>query len=127
MDIRGCQIYAWIKKNLISIGQLDSTGYAAEFGKGSWKIVKGDIVVARGTKSGTLYTTVGYINMVVVAEGASDSCLWHIILRQMSAKEMKMLVAKGALEGLNSVDMGLCESCVMGKQKRVSFTKTPRE
>ena len=40
---------------------------------------------------------------------------------------MKMLVAKGALEGLKSVDMGLCESCVMGKQKRVSFTKTPRE
>ena len=40
---------------------------------------------------------------------------------------MKMLVAKGALEGLKSVDMGLCESCVIGKQKRVSFTKTPRE
>ena len=38
-----------------------------------------------------------------------------------------MLVAKGALEGLKSVDMGLCESCVMGKQKIVSFTKTPRE
>ena len=40
---------------------------------------------------------------------------------------MKMVVAKGALEGPKSVDMGLCESCVMGKQKRVSFTKTPRE
>ena len=40
---------------------------------------------------------------------------------------MKILVAKEALECLKSVDMGLCESCVMGKQKRVSFTKTPRE
>ena len=40
---------------------------------------------------------------------------------------MKMLVAKGALECLKSVDMGRCVSCVMGKQKRVSFTKTPRE
>ena len=46
-----------LKKNLISIGQLDSTGYAAEFGKSSWKIVKGVMVVARGPKSGTLYTT----------------------------------------------------------------------
>ena len=55
-----------IKKNLISVGQLDSTGYAAEFGKGSWKIVKGAMVVARGTKSGTLYTTAGCINMAVV-------------------------------------------------------------
>ena len=39
-----------IKKNLISVGQLDSTGDAAEFGKGSWKIVKGVMVVACGTK-----------------------------------------------------------------------------
>ncbi|PHU15676.1 hypothetical protein BC332_16881 [Capsicum chinense] len=114
------------KKNLISVGQLDSTGYATEFGKGSWKIVKGDMVVARGTKFGTLYTTAGCINMDVVAEGASGSCLWHNRLGHMSAKRMKMLVAKRALEGMKFVDMGLCESYVMGKQKRVSFTKTAR-
>ena len=48
-------------------------------------------------------------------------------LGHVSAKGMKMLVGKGAIKGLESVDMGLCESCVMGKQKRVSFTKTPRE
>ena len=41
-----------IKKNLISIDQLDSTGYATNFGKSSWKIVKGAMVVARGTKFG---------------------------------------------------------------------------
>ena len=39
---------------------------------------------------------------------------------------MKML-AKGVLEGLKSVDMGLCERCVMGKQKLVSFTNTSKE
>ena len=55
-----------LKKNLISVGQLDSTGYAAEFGKGSWKIVKGAMVVARGTKFGTLYTTAGGINMLML-------------------------------------------------------------
>ena len=40
---------------------------------------------------------------------------------------MKMLTAKGVLENLKYVDMGLCESCVMGKQKRVSFTKIVKE
>ena len=65
------------KKNLISIGQLDSTGYAAEFGKSSWKIVKGAMVVARGTKSGTLYTTAECINMTFAAKSASNSSLWH--------------------------------------------------
>ena len=106
---------------------MDSTGYVAEFGKGSWKIVKGAMVVARGTEFGTLYTTAECINMAAVSEGASGSCLWHNRLGHMSAKGKKMLVAKGALEGLMSFDMGLCESSVMGKQKRVSFTKTPRD
>ena len=40
-----------------SIDQLNSTWYAAEFGKSSWKIVKGVMVVARDIKFGTLYTT----------------------------------------------------------------------
>ncbi|KAF3680274.1 putative 50S ribosomal protein L18-like [Capsicum annuum] len=91
-----------LKKNLIFVGQLDSTGYAAEFGKGC-------------------------LNVVSVTESASGSCLWNNRLGHMSAKGMKMLAAKGALKGLKSVDMGLCKSCVMGKQKRVSFMKTARE
>ena len=40
---------------------------------------------------------------------------------------MKILVAKGVLEGLKSFDMGPCENCVMSKHKRVSFTKATRE
>ena len=65
--------------------------------------------------------------MTAAAENASNSSLWHNRLGHMSVKRMKMLTAKGALEGLKSVDMGLCKSCVMGKQKRLSFTKTARE
>ena len=38
-----------------------------------------------------------------------------------------MLAAKWVLEGLKSIEMGLCESCVISKQKRVSFTKVVRE
>ena len=32
-----------------------------------------------------------------------------------------------SLLGLKSVDMGLCESCVMGNQKQVIFTNVVRE
>ena len=60
--------------------------------------MKGAMVVARGTKSGTLYTTARCINMDDIAEGASGSCMWHNRLVHMSTKGMKMLVAKGALE-----------------------------
>ena len=89
--------------------------------------MKGTMVVARGIKSRTLYTTTGCMNMAVVAESASNSSLWHNKLGHMSVKEMKMLAAKGVLEVMNSVDMGRCENYVMSKQKRVSFTKTARE
>ena len=112
-----------LKKNLISIGQLDSRGYAVEFGKSSWRIVKGPVVVTRGTKSRTLYTTSGYINMVAVVESASNSSLWHNRLGHMNVKKMKMLAAKKVLEGLKSIDMSPCEGCVMGKQKRVRLHK----
>ena len=32
-----------------------------------------------------------------------------------------MLTVKGALEGLKSVDMGLCESCVMVQCKKILY------
>ena len=43
-----------LNKNLISISQLDNTGYATKLGKSSWKIMKGAMVVARDIKSRTL-------------------------------------------------------------------------
>ena len=73
------------------------------------------MVVARGTKSGNLYTTAGYMNMVVVAKSASNSSLWKNRLGHVSVKEMKMLITKGVLEDLKSVDIGTYENCIMSK------------
>ena len=36
---------------------------------------------------------------------------------------MKMLSSKGKLTKLKSVDFDMCESCILGKQKNVSFLK----
>ena len=92
---------------MISIGQLDSTGYAIEFGKSLWKIVKGAMVVARDTKSGTLYTTSGCMNIAVVAESTSNSSLWHNRLGHVRVKGMKMLVAEEVLEDDMNNDQGI--------------------
>ncbi|VFQ93945.1 unnamed protein product [Cuscuta campestris] len=40
---------------LISVGQLDDSGLDVKFGGGQWKVVKGNLVVARGKKRGSLY------------------------------------------------------------------------
>ena len=39
---------------------------------------------------------------------------------------MKIMAAKGKLGDLKSIDIGLCEDCIMGKQKKVTFSKATR-
>ena len=40
---------------------------------------------------------------------------------------MKLLHSNKDLPGLKCVNMELCESCVYGKQKRVSFVKSGKD
>ena len=47
-------------------------------------------------------------------------------LGHMSEKGMKMLLSKGKLPKLKSIDFDMYESCILGKQKKVSFLKTGR-
>ena len=39
---------------------------------------------------------------------------------------MKMLLSKGKLPELKSVDFDMCESCILGKQIKMNFFKTGR-
>ncbi|KAE8684638.1 Chitin elicitor receptor kinase 1 [Hibiscus syriacus] len=79
-----------LKRNLISVGQLDGEGYSTTFS---------------------------------VADADGKSNLWHQRLGHMSEKGMKILLSKGKLPDLKNVDVGLCEDCIFGKQKKVSFAK----
>lgn len=116
-----------LMRNLISVGQLDDEGHNVTFNCGSWKVTKGAMVVARGNKTGTLYMTSSCRDTVAIANSTENSSLWHCRLGHMSEKGMKMLHSRGRLPDLKSVEHNLCEGCVFGKQKRVSFVKTGRE
>ncbi|KAJ4736375.1 Transposon Ty1-NL2 Gag-Pol polyprotein [Rhynchospora pubera] len=116
-----------LKKNLISVGQLDKEGFRIIFGEGSWKIVKEALVVARGTKTSTLYLINSSVPLVAVAGAKADPNLWHKRLGHMSDKGMKVLASKELLPTMKSVEIDFCEDCVFGKQKRVSFSKVGRE
>ncbi|KAL5129021.1 Retrovirus-related Pol polyprotein from transposon TNT 1-94 [Glycine soja] len=94
-----------LKRNLISIGQLDDEGHYTTFGDGAWK------------------------DMVAVTEAVNNSTLWHQRLGHMSEKGMKLMAAKGKLSSLKHVDVGVYQHCIFGKQKKVSFSrvgKTPK-
>ena len=122
-----------LKRMLISVGQLDDEGSRVEFGNQQWKVSKGSMVVARGKKRGSLYMVEVSADEINTADGASStveetktSTLWHRRLGHMSEKGMKMLAADGRISKLKSVTTEFCESCVLGKQKRVTFAKVGR-
>ena len=71
---------------MISIGQLDDEGYTCIYGDNSWKIFKGSLQVAKGTKSGSLYTLhVSSIkDHVILAAKQPSLSLWHRWLGHMS-------------------------------------------
>ena len=114
------------RRNLISVGQLDDEGYAILFVGGTWKVTKEARVLVCGKKTGTLYMTSSPRDTVGVAEASTDTSLWHHRLGHTSEKGMKMLLSRGKLQELKSVDFDMCESCILGKQKRVSFLKIDR-
>ena len=63
---------------------------------------------------------------IAVAEASTNISLWHRKLGHMNEKGMKMLLSKGKLPELKSVDFDMCESYILGKQKNVSFLKSGR-
>ena len=115
-----------LRMNLISVRQLDNEGHAILFVSGTWKVTKGARVLACGKKIGTLYMTSSLRDTIVVAEVSTDTSLWHRRLGHMSEKGMKMLLSRGKLPKLKSIDFDMCESCILGKQKNVNFLKTYR-
>ena len=82
------------------------------------------MVLACGKKMGTWYITSSPRDTIVVAEASTNTSLWHRRLGHMSEKWMKMLLLKGKPQELKSIDFDMCESCILGKQKNVSFLKT---
>ena len=115
-----------LRRNLILVGQLDDEGHAILFVGGTWKVTKGARVLARGKKIGTLYMTSSPRDTIAVIDASTDTTLWHRRLGRMSEKGIKMLLSKGKLPELKSIDSDMYESCILGKQKNVSFLKTGR-
>ena len=66
--------------------------------------------MACGKKTGTLYMTSSPRDTIAVAKVNTDIRLWHRRLGHMSKKGMKMLLSKGKLPELKSIDFDMCES-----------------
>ena len=81
-----------LRRNLISVEQLDDEGHAILFVSGTWKVTKGVRVLARGKKTGILYMTSSPTNTIAVVKASTGISLWRRRLGHMSEKGKKMLL-----------------------------------
>ncbi|KAK3032792.1 hypothetical protein RJ639_035895 [Escallonia herrerae] len=116
-----------LKKNLISLGTLDSIDCSIFIKGGVMKVSKGAMVIMKGQKIGNLYKLIG--NTVIGGASVSthtsssndNSELWHKRLGHLSEGGMLELHKRKLLQGVKSCKLDFCKFCVFGKQKRVNF------
>ncbi|KAH0714096.1 hypothetical protein KY284_007001 [Solanum tuberosum] len=110
-----------LKKNLISLGTLESPGCKYTGEGGVMKISLGARVIMKARRSGTLYTLLGStVTGAAAVSTQSDSDitkLWHMRLGHMSEKGLSILSKRGLLCGQSTGNMEFCEHCVREAEK----------
>lgn len=66
------------------------------------------------------------VDTIASTEEENQAVLWHCRLDYMSQKGMKILQLKGKQPELKNIDLDICESCILGKQKKLSFLKASK-
>ncbi|GAV85826.1 gag_pre-integrs domain-containing protein/UBN2_2 domain-containing protein, partial [Cephalotus follicularis] len=111
-----------LKKNLISLGVLDSHCCKFADENGIRKVLRGALVIMKGKKIDRLYQLQGntVLGTATVASSSGDkdadtTRLWHMRLGHMSERGLQILSKKGLLAGVKSGKLDFCEHCVYGK------------
>ncbi|KAH9681067.1 Integrase catalytic domain-containing protein [Citrus sinensis] len=118
-----------LKKNLLSLGQMDSHGYKTHVENRIMKIVKGALVLMKAEKIGAnLFMlkgeTLQEADACVTSNREESTMMWHLKLGHMSEQGLKILSERKLLPGLKSVSLPFCEHCVTSKQHRLKFSRS---
>jgi hypothetical protein len=118
----------YLRKNIISTGQLASEGCISILTDKVWKVTKGSLVIAKGEMVGTLYLCTGNIeSSISLASTRVGTTLWNHRLGHMSEKGMQILQKINLFPDIIQIDLDFCEHCVYGKQKRFKFLRVRKE
>ena len=113
-----------LKRNLISLGTLDSGGCSFKAQGGVLKVTKGSMVILKGEKKNGFYVSSGSAVLGSVAvshsQNQNKTVLWHNRLGHISEKGLVELSKQKILED-KLEKLGPCEHCIYGKMSRVRF------
>ncbi|TXG51680.1 hypothetical protein EZV62_024204 [Acer yangbiense] len=118
-------LYSWevrhvkgLKKNLLSLGQLDDLGCKTQIENGILKIVRGVLMVMKAEKiTSNLYMlkgeTLQEADSCVASSnhGEESTIIWHRKLGHILERGLKILSDQNLLPGLKSVNLPFCEHC----------------
>ncbi|KAG2399616.1 Retrovirus-related Pol polyprotein from transposon TNT 1-94 Protease [Vigna angularis] len=127
--LQGVRHVKGLKKNLLSVGQLDDLGCKIHIEGGILKMVKGNLIVMKAEKIAVnLYMLLGDTLQEADASVATTkeeeaTMMWHYRLGHMSERGLKILADHNLLPGLKTVNLPFCEHCVTSKQHRLKFAK----
>ncbi|TXG59999.1 hypothetical protein EZV62_014572 [Acer yangbiense] len=114
-----------LKRNLISLGVLDASGFCYKAQNGTLKVTKGSLVVMKAEKKNGLYLLngVAVTGSVAISSPIIDdkTSLWHRRLAHVSEKGLIELSEQGLLCGDKLKNMSFYEHYVYGKMSRVKF------
>ncbi|KAH9681068.1 hypothetical protein KPL71_026802 [Citrus sinensis] len=118
-----------LKKNLLSLGQIDNHECKTHVENGIMKIVKGALVLMKAEKIGAnLFMlkgeTLQEADACVASNEEEATIMWHLKLGHMSEQGLKILSERKLLPGLKSVSLPFCEHCVTSKQHRLKFSRS---
>jgi hypothetical protein len=101
-----------LRKNLISLGVLDTGGYKSTIQGGVMKVYKGILLVMKAKKVGNMFLLEGRTesdHATVVSENENDDVrLWHQRLGHTSERGLKVLSDHKLLPSLKSLKLDFC-------------------
>nr|GFA13464.1 retrovirus-related Pol polyprotein from transposon TNT 1-94 [Tanacetum cinerariifolium] len=128
---KGVRYSLKLKKNLISVGTLESRGFKVRAKDGVMKIISGVLVVIKGIHkiSNTYHnkgrTIVEIIATIIDGDRNSEAMkLWHMRLGHPGEKSLNLLIKQGLLKGLSLCKLDLCNHYINEKKTRVKFRTT---
>jgi len=127
--LQGVRHVKGLRKNLLSIGQLNELGFKTHIEGGILKVIKGALVVMRAEKIvANLYMLVEDTLQEAEAEASVASAsqeemtmTWHCKLGHMSERGLMILMEHNLIPSLKSVNLSFCEHYVTSKQYRLMF------
>ena len=102
---------------------LDSNGCSYKSKGGKLRVVKGAMVVLKGSLNQRLCILEGkaIIGLAAAANGTGQTKLWHRRLGHMSLRDLQELCKQGMLDSKHISSLEFCESYVLGKSHKLKF------